>query len=162
MQFSPDEHYFAASSRTGDYVAYNFFQIVSARDGKNLGGVFLATGKYSFIPEYWSAGGDRLVIWDNQHRVLLYSVTSGQAIRKWFGDRPRLSDSGNFLAFENGRGHVLVYDLKSLQKSNEYYFAQPVVAKLFSQDGQRLMVLQSDQTLFQLEIGGASEKSAGK
>jgi len=137
-----------------------FFQIIDARDGKTTGSVFLATGKYSFIPEYWNAAGDWLVIGDNKHRVLLYSVTSGLAARKWFGDWPELSSSGRFLAFESGRGHLLVYDLKTLQKTGEYYFAEPVVAKLFSGDDRRLAILLGDQTIFQLEVSGAGEAAA--
>jgi len=131
-----------------------FFQIVNARDGKNSGSVFLGTGKFSFVPEYWNSAGDWLVIWDNYHRVLLYSVSSGEARQKWFGDRPKLSNSGEFLAFENGSGHLLVYDLKTLKRTNEYYFAAPVAAKMFSADGKRLMVVLSDQTVCQLQLGG--------
>jgi hypothetical protein len=138
----------------------DFFQIVNARDGKNAGSVFLGTGKYSFVPEYWNAAGDWLVIWDNSDRVLLYSVSSGEAKRKWFGDRPRLSGSGQFLAFENGEGHLLVYDLATLKKANEYYFSAPIATKMFAENGKRLMVLLSDQTLLQLEIGGADSSTS--
>jgi hypothetical protein len=137
-----------------------FFQIVNARDGKNSGSVFLPTGKYSFIPEYWNSAGDWLVVTDNQHRVLLYSVASGEASMKWFGDRPRLSNSGQFLAFENGRGHLLVYDLKTLKRLNEYYFGEPVSAKMFSEDGKRLLVLLGDQTVFQLNLGTTEAASS--
>jgi WD40 repeat protein len=134
-----------------------FFQIVNARDGKNSGSVFLGTGKYSFLPEYWNSAGDWLVIWDDNHRVLLYSVSSGEAKQKWFGDRPRLSGSGQTLAFENGAGHLLVYDLKTLKRLNEYYFSAPVSAKMFSEDGKRLLVLLSDQTVFELDLNKGEE-----
>ena len=133
-----------------------FFQIVDARTGKNAGGVFLPTGKYSFVPEYWNSAGDSLVIVDNQHRVLLYSIASGEAKKKWFGDRPRISSDGQFLAMENGHGHLRVFDLKTLQRTNEYFFAEPIATKIFSADGKHLLVLLSDQTLFQLDIGGGS------
>lgn len=139
-----------------------FFQIVNARDGKNSGSAFLPTGKYSFAPEYWNSAGDWLVIADNQHRVLLYSVATGEATMKWFGDRPRLSNSGQLLAFENGKGHLLVYDLKTRKRANEYYFTEPIVAKLFSQDGKKLLVLLSDQTVFHLDIGTTADATAAK
>jgi len=80
---------------------------------------------------------------------------------KWFEDSPRLSNSGQFLAFENGRGHLLVYDLKTPKRSNEYYFGEPVSAKVFSNDGKRLLVLLSDQTVFQLNLG-TTEAAATK
>jgi hypothetical protein len=109
-----------------------FFQIVDARTGKNTGGVFLPTGKYSFSPEYWNSAGDSLVIVDNRHRVLLYSVATGEARKKWFGDRPQISNDGQFLAIENGQGHLRVFDLKTLQGTNEYFFAEPIATKIFS------------------------------
>ena len=133
-----------------------FFQIVDARSGKNTGGVFLPTGKYSFIPEYWNSAGDSLVIVDNQHRVSLYSIATGEPKRKWFGDRPRISSDGRFLALENGRGHLRVFDLKSFQQTNEYFFAEPIAAKIFSEDGKHFLVLLSDQTAVQLDIGAGS------
>jgi WD40 repeat protein len=100
--------------------------------------------------------GDSLVIVDNRHRVLLYSVSTGEAKKKWFGDRPQLSGDGKLLALENGQGHLQVFDLNTLQRTNEYYFAEPVAAKIFSADGKRLLVLLSDQTVFQLDVGGGS------
>jgi hypothetical protein len=133
-----------------------FFQIVDARSGKNAGGVFVPTGKYSFSPEYWDLAGDSLVIVDNQHRVLLYSIATGEPKKKWFGDRPRLSGDGKFLALENGLGHLRVFDLNTLQRTNEYFFAEPIATKLFSADGTHLLVLLSDQTLFKLDIGDGS------
>jgi hypothetical protein len=137
-----------------------FFQIVDARSGKNTGGVFLPTGKYSFSPEYWNSAGDSLVIVDNRHRVLLYSIATGEARGKWFGDRPQISNDGQFLAMENGQGHLRVVDLNTLQRTNDYFFAEPIATKIFSADGKRLLVLLSDQTMFQLDIGGGSAAEA--
>jgi WD40 repeat protein len=137
-----------------------FFQIVDARSGKNSGSVFLPTGGYSFVPEYWKLAGDSLVIVDNQHRVLLYSVATGEAKQKWFGDRPQLSGDGKLLALENGQGHLRVFDLNTLLRMNEYYFAEPIATKTFSADGKRLLVLLSDQTVFQLDIDGGSAATA--
>ena len=138
-----------------------FFQILDARTGKNTGGVFLPTGKYSFSPEYWNSAGDSLVIVDNRHRVLLYSIATGEAKKKWFGDRPQISSDGLVLAMENGYGHLRVFDLKTLHRTNEYFFAEPIAAKLFSADGKRLLVLLSDQTVFQLDLAGDPAAAAG-
>lgn len=146
--------------KTGPNETDYFFQIVDARSGKDTGGVFLPTGKYSFVPEYWNSAGDSLVIVDNQHRILLYSIATGEARKKWFGDRPRISNDGQFLAMENGHGHLRVIDLKTLQRTNEYYFAEPIATKIFSEDGKHLLVLLSDQTLVQLDIGGGPAPAA--
>jgi hypothetical protein len=43
--------------------------------------------------------------------------------------------------------------LKTLQPTNEYFFAEPIATKIFSVDGRHLLVVLSDQTVFQLEVG---------
>jgi WD40 repeat protein len=129
-----------------------FLEVLNARDGTTLGSVYLRTGKYSFVPEYWNAAGEALIIADNRHRVLLYSSATGEQRAKWFGDRPRLSRHGDRLCLANGRAHLLVYDVKSLKLTNEYFFAEPVMLKIFSEDGKRLLVMTSDQTLFLLDL----------
>ena len=97
---------------------------------------------------------------DNRHRILLYSIATGEAREKWFGDRPRISSDGQLLAMENGHGHLRVFDLKTLQRTNEYFFAEPIATKIFSADGKRLLVLLSDQTMFQLDLGSGSAAAA--
>ncbi len=141
-----------------------FLEVLNARDGTTLGSVYLRTGKYSFVPEYWNAAGEFLVIADNRHRVLLYSITTGEQQAKWFGDHPRLSRHGNQLCLTNGRTHLLIYDLKALKRTNEYFFAEPVVLRIFSEDGKRLLVMTSDQTLFMLDLaaGDATTKLASQ
>ncbi len=129
-----------------------FWEVLNARDGTTLGSAYLRTGKYSFAPEYWNAAGESLVIADNRHRVLLYSVVTGEQRAKWFGDHPQLSPRGNRLCLANGRAHLLVYDLKTLKQTNDYFFADRVVLKIFSEDGNRLLVMTSDQTLFVLDL----------
>jgi hypothetical protein len=129
-----------------------FLEVLNARDGTTLGSVYLRTGKYSFSPEYWNTAGESLVIADNKHRVLLYSTKTGEERAKWFGDHPKLSRYGDRLCLANGRTHLLVYDLKTLKRTNEYFFAEPVMLKIFSEDGKRLLVLTSDQTLFVLDV----------
>jgi hypothetical protein len=61
---------------------------------------------------------------------------------------------------ENGQGHLRVFDLKTLQRTNEYFFAEPIATKIFSTDGKRLLVLLSDQTVFQLDIGAGAAAAA--
>src|SRR5271157_13283 len=136
-----------------------FWEVLNVRDGTTLGSVYIRPGKYSFFPEYWNAAGDSLVIADNQHRVLLYSIASGEQRAKWFGDRPKLSRHGGQLCLANGRAHLLVYDVKTLKQTNEYFFADPVMLKLFSEDGKRLLVMTSDQTLFVLDLASADVTS---
>ncbi len=129
-----------------------FWEVLNARDGTTLGSVYLRTGKYSFVPEYWHAAGESLVIADSQHRVLLYSFATGEQRARWFGDNPDLSQHGDRLCLSNGRTHLLVYDVKTLKQTNEYFFADPVVLRIFSEDAKRLLVMTSDQTVFVLDL----------
>jgi len=131
-----------------------FWEVLNVRDGTTLGSVYLRTGKYFFVPEYWNAAGDSLIIADSEHRTLLYSIATGEQRAKWFGDHPKLSRHGDRLCLANGRAHLLVYDAKTLKQTNEYFFAEPVVLKIFSEEGKRLLVMTSDQTLFVLDLAG--------
>jgi WD40 repeat protein len=137
-----------------------FVEIVNARDGTPAGSVVVRTGKYSFIPERLDAVGDWLVVTDNQNRVLLYSISTGEQKAKWFGFRPRISPNGERLCLSNGRGHLIVYDLHTLKQSNEFSFANSISAHLFSDDGKKLFVLTNDQTAFVIDVAGAASTAA--
>jgi len=125
-----------------------FLEVMDSRDGAVAGAAVVHTGKYSFRPEHQEAAADWLVVTDNQNRVLLYSISSGELRARWFGNHPRISRNGDRLCLANGRGHLVVYDLRSLRQLGELSFASPVSAHGFSEDGNRLLVLTSDQTVF--------------
>jgi WD40 repeat protein len=129
-----------------------FLEVINAREGTPAGGVLLRTGKNSFQPEYQEAAGDWLVVTDNHNRVLLYSISSGVQKAKWFGHSPRISEGGERLCISNGRGHLVVYDLKTLKPFKEFSFANRISAYLFSQDGKKLFVLTNDQSAFILDL----------
>lgn len=137
-----------------------FVEVLNARDGTVAGGVVLRTGKLSFQPEHQEAAGDWLTVADNRNRVLLYSISTGEQKAKWFGHRPQISRNGDRLCLANGRGHLVVYDLRTLKQTKEYSFADRVSADLFSEDGKRLFVLTNDQTVFILDVSGSSTTSA--
>lgn len=125
-----------------------FLEVLNARDGSVAGGVVVRTGKYSFRPENQEAAGDWLVVTDNLNRVLLYSISTGEQKAKWFGYRPQISRNGDRLCLANGRGHLVLYDLKALKQVTQFSFATRVSAHVFSEDGKRLLVLTNDQTAF--------------
>jgi WD40 repeat protein len=135
------------SSGDGDY----FLEVVNARDGAVAGAVVLRTGKYSFVPEHLEVMGDWLMVADNHHRVLLYSVVTGERKAQLFGYRPQISQNGERLCLANGRGHLAVYDLHSLKQTSELSFANRISSQLFSGDGKKLFVLTNDQTAFILD-----------
>ncbi len=133
-----------------------FFEVLDARSGTVAGGIVLRTGKYSFLPEDQQAAGDWLVVTDNLHRVLLYSISTGEQKAKWFGYRPQISHNGDRLCLSNGRGRLSIYDLRTLKQMNDLSFANRVSADLFSANGKRLLVLTNDQTAFVIDTAGES------
>jgi len=139
-----------------------FMEVLNAVDGTVAGGVVVRTGKYSFHPEYQEAVGDWLAVTDNLNRALLYSISTGEQKAKWFGYHPRISRNGARLCLANGRGHLVLYDLRTLKHTGEFFFADRVSAYLFSADGKRLFVLTNDQTgfIFDVVTGAAAAASA--
>src|SRR5207249_11618436 len=125
-----------------------FMEVLNARDGTVAAGIVVRTGKYSFHPEYQEAVGDWLVVTDNLNRVLLYSISTGERKARWFGYNPQISTKGQWLCLANGRGHLLVYDLRMLKQASDLSFDNHVSAYTFSEDGKRLLVLTDDQTVF--------------
>ena len=133
-----------------------FLEILDARDGSISGGAVVRTGKYSFLPEQKNSAGGWLVVTDNRNRVLLYSNSTGQQKAKWFGYRPQISKKGDRLCLTNGRGRLIIYDLHTLKQSAEFLFSNHVSAYNFSEDGNRLLVLTDDQTVFVLDVATSS------
>ena len=133
-----------------------FLEVLDARSGGVLGGTVVHTGKYSFIPEQQRAAGDWVVVTDNRNRVLLYSISTGEQKAKWFGYAPQISGNGERLCLANGRGRLVLYDLRTLKQTGEFSFGSPISAKEFSGDGGRLFVLTNDQTAYILDVRGGT------
>jgi WD40 repeat protein len=133
-----------------------FLEVLEARSGGVLGGTVVHTGKYSFIPEQQQAAGDWVVVTDNRNRVLLYSISTGEQKAKWFGYAPQISGNGERLCLANGRGRLVLYDLRTLKQTGEFSFGSPISAKEFSGDGGRLFVLTNDQTAYILDVRGGT------
>ena len=142
--------------RQGDY----FLEALDVRSGALLGATVLRTGKYSYLPENIQAVGDWLVVGDSVNRVLLFSLSAGKQVARWFGYNPQISHDGRRLCLANGRGHLIVYDLETLKQLNDFYFANPVSLDTFSGDGTELFVLTNDQTAFELKVVAGDSKSA--
>jgi hypothetical protein len=138
-----------AKPKDGDFL----LEALDSRSGSLAGGAVLLTGNRSYVPETVKAVGDWLVIEDNRNRVLLYSLSTGEQVARWFGDRPQISRNGERLCLSNGRGHLIVYDLQSLKQIDDLYFSNSIAAHLFSGDGAKLFVLTNDQTAFQFAVG---------
>lgn len=159
-ELSRDAKLQALWSRENPGEADYFLEVLDGRDGTVAGAAVVRTGKYSFHPEQQEAAGDWLVVTDNLNRVLLYSVSTGQLRARWFGYRPQISRNGERLCLANGRGHLVIYDLRTLKQAGDLSFANLVSAHAFSEDGKRLLVLTDDQTAFVFDVTAGSAITA--
>ncbi len=139
-------------------------EVLDARTGKMTGGVFVETGKGSFRISDAFAVGSWVVVTDNTNRTLVYSLSAGEQIGKFFGRRAALSKIGTLLCLENERGHLSVYDLKTMQKRDDFSFTSPISYLQFGDDGKQLFVLTAGQTVYWLDLaqGGQTPAATSK
>lgn len=135
-------------------------EVLDAHTGKLLGGVAVDTNKGSFTIRDVFAAGNHLAIADSENRVLVYSLNSGLQTGKAFGHAAEASGASGLLAAENEAGHVLLYDLPTMQKRDEMTFTSPIVMMKFSDDGNRLFVLTGAQTAYVFDVTPFAKKGA--
>lgn len=142
--------------KEGDYC----LRILDLKTGRTLGRLLIETGKGSFRITDILALGDRVVIADSLKRVLIYSLASGEQESRVFGRQPVLAQNGTWLAMEAGRGQLVIYDLKSMNKSREMVFPRRLSMIHFAPDGKRLFVLTSGQKLYSFDLAPPAQASA--
>jgi hypothetical protein len=136
-------------------------EVLDAKSGARLSAFILKSnhGSLHFLDvkanQKWAvveASGDQLIA---------YAIPSGEEQTQFFGSDPVLSTSG-LLAFHNDKREVTLYDLATSEQRQQYVFAQPVVSKIFSADGKRLLIFTADQTVYFFDVtaGTATEKVA--
>lgn len=135
--------------KEGDYL----LQVLEMKSGKLLGQLLIETGKGAFRLNSITAAGDWVVVTDTENRVLVYSLGAGQLKHRFFGDRMALNAQENLLCVENERGQLLVYDLNTGTKLDEFSFSSPVSLIQFLSD-KRLFVLTANQTAYVLGLSG--------
>ncbi len=96
------------------------------------------------------ATADRLVIADNQNRVLVYGF-DGQAKGTIAGHSPEVSPQSDLLTVRTEQGELELYDLSNVQKRATYDFKSRVAFNGFSGDGKRLLALTADQVVYVLD-----------
>jgi hypothetical protein len=117
--------------------------------GKLRAQTAIDTGKPFFYVVEANASRDRLVVADNQDRVLVYSL-DGQQKGIIAGHWPKVSSISDLLTVRTERGELDLYDLANAQERTAYDFDSPVAFDGFSADGKRLVVLSSDQVIYVL------------
>ena len=140
-----DEKLRKLSAEMGDKDGDYLVQVIEAETGNVLGQTLVETGEGSFRIRTVLADGDWLSVSDNQNRVLLYSLSSGELKHRFFGGDVTISSESNLAAIENFAGQISIYDLTTGEKINEMNFKAPVVLARFDKYGKKLFVLTSDQ-----------------
>jgi tricorn protease-like protein len=134
--------------KEGDY----FIRILDAKTGRATGALLVETGKGSFRIEEVRVAGNWVMISDTRNRVLVYSLSSGEQLGHFFGRHPAISKASGLLCVENERGQLIIYDLSTMQKRDQFLFPSSVSMAKFSADGRRLFVLTADQTAYVLNL----------
>jgi hypothetical protein len=127
-----------------------FLEVVDARSGAVKGNVLLDTGRGSFAIQAALAAGGWIAIADDQNRILLYSLATGEKKGQVFGGRAAIGAGNGLISVENEDGRLTIYDLNTLEKRAEFVFTARVAFAQFSPDGRKLFVLTADQTAFVL------------
>jgi hypothetical protein len=130
--------------KEGDYL----LQILDARNGNRIGSLLVETGKGSFRLRSLYAASEWVVVADTLNRVLVYSLKTGEQRGRVFGNHATISAAKGILCVENESGKLAVYDLNTLEKRDELVFSNPIAVARFSDDGERLFVLTSNQTAY--------------
>ncbi|HVO61084.1 MAG TPA: M48 family metalloprotease [Terriglobales bacterium] len=112
-----------------------------------LSTIRINTNKGSFHLQYAFVVGNWFVASATGNQILTYALSTREQKGHFFGVYPVASATG-LLALDSQAGHVKVYDLASSQLRHEYVFPERVAVKSFSSDGERLLVLTANQTIY--------------
>lgn len=134
----------SSKERQGDY----YIQVLQASTGAIRDTVYVKTGRGSFRLHWAEIAGDYLALYDNQNRLLVYSISSGERLGQIFGVNGSLSPANSLLAAENKSGVLTIYSLPSMEERNKLVFGHRLVYMRFSKDGRRLFALTSDQVAY--------------
>lgn len=137
----------AMKEKEGDY----YLEVLDLRTGAMRGRLLVETNKGSFRIDDMFAAGDWVVINDEAHRVLVFSLKDGSLVGRTFGERPAVSPSRGLLCVESERGELSLFKLGSMEKRDQYVFPSPVSLAHFSDDGKKLFVLTANQTAYWLD-----------
>lgn len=155
----------AKREKMGDKEGDLLIELIDPKTGETRGDFLLETGERSFTPEYLTWAGDYLIISDNRNRILIFSSSTGDLLTRFFGSYPAVSRGTKQIAIENSPGRVAISDLSTGKELTRLSFTHPVTLMRFTDGGQRLFVLTSDQTAFMFnatEFVGETEAGSAR
>jgi WD40 repeat protein len=138
-----------------------YIQVMQASTGKIINSIYVETGMSSFRVGFVEAAGDYLTIYDDQQRIIIYSISSGKRLGQLFGLHGCISPAAQLIAVEKSPGIISVYSLPSLQERGNLTFGFRLVYAEFSRDGKHLFALTGDQNayLFSTETIAAAQSA---
>jgi hypothetical protein len=126
-------------------------EILDAKTGNVLSPLILKTNNGSLRYLRTVATQKWAVAQAAADQIINFALPSGEEQGHFFGANPVISAMG-LLALDSSKWEVTVYDLASSEPRQQYTFAQPVVCKMFSADGKRLLVFTADQTVYLFDV----------
>jgi len=127
-------------------------EVYDAFANKSVGVLLLETGQGSFYIESGFSERDWLVLRDNNNRVLVYSITSGELRHRFFGAHAAVNPGGNQVIVENYPGELTLYDLTTGNTQARLRFKSATAFVRFSLDGKKLFVLTAGQVAHAFDV----------
>ena len=123
-------------------------EVVDTSTGRVANRVMIRTGEGSFSPTAVWATGKYLTVVDDANRTLIYSISDGKLLHRFFGSSSEISLNAKLIAVENPVGWINIYDLDTGARKERLGFTSPLVFLAFMDDGQKMFVLTADQVAY--------------
>jgi WD40 repeat protein len=131
-------------------------RVFDAQNGNDLGAVLVDTGKLSFRVIWATTVRDTVLVGDSINRTLVYSLKSGAQKGKILGDPRAISNDGSKMLIETNKGVADLYDIATLKTLAHFTFPSHIVHAEFTAEGNKLMVLTADQSVYQVNVEGTA------
>jgi hypothetical protein len=135
-------------NKADDYLV----EVVDAFARKTVGVMLVETGMGSFSVGRGISEGDWLVLRDDEGRVLVYSIKTGEVRHRFFGDKAAINPSRNQIVVENFPGEVALYDLDTGDLRATFRINGGAAFVRFNLAGNRLFVLSDAQTAYNFDL----------
>lgn len=146
----------AKAAQLGNKDSDYLIEVVDAFAGKELGSLFLETGKGSFYVGAGISEGDTLVLTDSEDRLLVYTISTGELKHRFFGKYAAISPSKKHLAVENFPGEVTIFDLASGESVGGVHIGGRAALIRFNLAGTQLFVFSDKQTAYVFDVKAAT------
>jgi WD40 repeat protein len=142
-----------------DSKSSGLLEVVDATTGTPKGKMIVDTGKNSFRVLQVRVAGDWVALSDNHHRVMVYSLSTGELKGRLPGESAVLSLSAGLIAVDTEQGKVVIYDLPGLQKRSEISAPSAFSIAKFSSDGKQMLFITQDQTVYLFDVAKILQSS---